>query len=259
MDNNSKIKPIIGFTNEYYTLWLAHDERVHIKNGFYSVVTFYKYIQNLSKQVNEAVSKVMDRYSIENIEDVNIDTDLRGEDHIKYLHYKPTDFPHLFQFGKYECMPINISEDGEYIKWYICVCENEKSVNVAKARILELNYKLYSLKDGSVEYLTPDQYECKVREITEHLRIDNLLNGYHFEDKERVELELREIDSFTFEGVYGTTWVITFESKCGKLFKYIGRSCFDIPQDQFIKVKATINHSEYQGKLETKLQRIKLC
>jgi hypothetical protein len=86
--------------------------------------------------------------------------------------------------------------------------------------------------------------------------IKNLKSGHWGTDKSRVELQLMEMDCFGFEGMYGTTYIITYSDEQGQKFKYMGASPAAISNESFTNVKATLAHGEYQGEKETKIKRI---
>ena len=73
-------------------------------------------------------------------------------------------------------------------------------------------------------------------------------------------MEVKLIDFFTFDGIYGYTSIFTFGTKCGKIVKYMGASppYNEIWWDEFVPIKCTIKHSDYKGVPETKIQRIEV-
>jgi len=154
----------------------------------------------------------------------------------------------VFKFGKYCGNDIVEINDVNYTDWYYQQTKNP----IAKQMLID---------NGYVEYNDDVISEEAYQEIQYDLQRENYLNslekGHHFENGKRISLELKEIDSFSFDGYYGTTFVITYASKCGKIFKYMGGNPADISRDEFETVKATIKHDNYNGEKETKLQRIK--
>lgn len=82
-------------------------------------------------------------------------------------------------------------------------------------------------------------------------------NGHYFTDGQRVELKIKEVDCFSFDTHFGTTFICKFVDESGKMFKYMGSNPPDVSKDEFTVVKATIKHDNYKGINETKIQRIK--
>ena len=232
----------IGFTNKYYTLWEVsevYEERVS-EFDYYEKQDFI-YIKNLSMDFETAKSKLTRNF--------DIDLDLRGESTFIRSSEKMNDAPdEVFKFGKYCGNDIVETNDISYTYWYYQQTKNPIA-------------KQFLLNNGFVEHNDEVISEEAYQEIQYDLQREKYLNslekGHHFENGKRISIELKEIDSFSFDGYYGTTFVITYASKCGKIFKYMGGNPADISRDEFQTVKATIKHDNYNGENETKLQRIK--
>lgn len=85
-----------------------------------------------------------------------------------------------------------------------------------------------------------------------------LTSDHFFTEGEKVELNLTKIDSHSFNGQYGTTYIETYITDDNRMFKYMGGTPIDIEKNEKAVVKATIKHSEYNGRKETRLQRLKV-
>ena len=264
----------IGFTNEFYTLWDVQDE------GNY-------YIKNLSKDLEAAKAKMLGKQGI----DWNIDLNVRGESTWEFTGHERTEATWAdwqFTYGKLRGQDIRTAED-EYIVWQLKRVYNSNA-NIgqrrrvyARRRLIEMgelkrytmvkqiplkaeycalcdwsNFgqnkanigydileEVYGYEDYVTRYATPKDimwYE--------------LIKGHHGQDATRVVLMLKEINSFSFETYYGTTYVMTYVDAENRMYKYIGSTPPSVSNEEFEKFKATISHSEYKGVAETKLKRI---
>jgi hypothetical protein len=95
----------------------------------------------------------------------------------------------------------------------------------------------------------------KLYDINE-IFIKTLSKGHHFTAGEKVQLSVKEVKRFSFDSIYGTTFVIMYATKCGKLVKYMGSNPSD-KMDDWTYITATIKHDFYKED-ETKLLRIKI-
>ena len=261
----------IGFTNQYYTLWNVSTPYKHYFDEYNWEMRVDKaYLQNLSQDLEEAKKKVLKLN-----EDYTIDLELRGEQGSRFTvstGVKGSDLKEFqFPLGRCEGDDIRTSEDtgalwNMYLKKSIWNNEVEahsfKNLNpnwvrpcvYARRRLFELGAIIRY--DG--QYMTPEYKETYIQKKEKEAVKEAAEAGHHFENGDKVELEIKEIDGFSFEGNFGTTFVRTYASKCGKLFKYMGASPKDVSNSEFEKVKATIKHDNYNNVAETKLQRIKL-
>ena len=234
----------IGFTKKYYTLWeVGEPYKEYISTYDYYIKQDFTYIQNLSIDLEKAKAKLQD-------ERYDIDLDLRGTSSFIQSSEKINEAPeNIFAFGKYCGEDIIGVNDLDYTKWYYSKTKNE----VAKKFLLDNGYKLYKN-----EYIyTNEEYEAIIQEDERLVYKESLKSGHHFKNGDRVDLKLKRIESFSFDGYYGATFVVTYASDNGLLFKYMGGSPPNIPTDSFINIKATIKHDNYNNINETKLQRVK--
>lgn len=226
----------IGFANQYYTLWNVTKTKVAI-NPFQVIErSHFTYIQNLSKDLEKAKEKISG--------DFVLDLELRGDVREFYTDGEPSqEIPEsVFKFGKYIYQDITSCKDFDYVKWYYSETDNEFALEVLLKNGFELvDGILYDLDDAEKQkhYLS-------------------LKRGHLFENKKRVELKIKTIKAFGFEGYYGYTFIRVYETECGKEVKYMGSNPPEISYEVFEAVKATIKHDNYNGVDETKLQRISL-
>lgn len=241
-ENGGRI-PTIGFTNQYYTLWYVSIPKMNK----YTQEVNYNYVQNLSMNYEDALKKMQEKFS----DDFAVDLSLRSDSSFtttKDMREEliPTD---CFSFGKLEGQKFSDCDDI----WQLDrakdagQCKEERRIN-ARNRLVELG----ELVEFEGEFLTKFRVENILKD-----RFFKKGSGHHFNDGEKVELELKEFERFNFDGYFGLTWVVTYISKDNKFFKYMGGSpCPKI--EDFTKVKFTIKHSEYNGSQETKILRMKV-
>lgn len=88
---------------------------------------------------------------------------------------------------------------------------------------------------------------------------ENAASVFLHTDGEKVTLDIKEIESYGYDSQFGYVFIKKYVSKDGAVYTYKGSSPTYIEdKDNFIKVKATIKHNEYNGAKQTLLQRIKV-
>ena len=277
---------VIGFTNVYYTLWSVSEPYKHYFDKYAWEWRISKtFIQNLSMNLEEAKAKVEDNYEI--------DLTLRGESFqwVSMGGERQSDIPvWVFPWGKAQFEEIPTSENvWQLERFYKIGLEapmnrmSEKRRGVfCRQRLIELNaltridwtdseYRTninWGKKDSNgnllpevsgvveVSYKYATAYELKG---IERKRIQEKLiaeSTHYFNEGEKVTLELKELSRSSFDTMYGTSYVVTYEDIEKRIFKYLGSS--PLPElDDCTKIKATIKHAEYNGVKETRLQRLK--
>jgi hypothetical protein len=269
----------IGFANKFYTLWeVGSPYRKYVNEHTFFMAIDYTYFKNLSFDLDKAKEKMGES-------DYNIDLNLKGSQSWTYEdkgnmifdRSKVSDYiiPDGIKGAGRDIRKMGLGEDisqnqkaikmlwGVYLKkdiWNNEVFEHSfRKLNphwvrpCVYARRQLINLGIIEKYKG--QYVT-EKYKLILIE-KEH--ISNLENGHFFENKEKIEIEVKVCSAFSFEGMYGLTHIISYETKCGKLLKYMGASPkAGIYDDVFTKIKATVKHGEYKGESDTKLQRISL-
>jgi len=231
----------IGFTNKFYTLWeVSEVYKKYVSAYEYYEMQDFTYIQNLSFDFETAKSKISGKFSI--------DLTLKGSSSFTHKGEKLNDAPdNVFAFGKYCGEDIIKINDPDYAYWYYN--QTGKDNPVIKQFLLDNGY--FEARGRLVD---KEDYQKFLR--NEH--IASLEGGLHFKDGQKVNLEIKELNFHRFKGAYGYCHIVTYESKCGKLFKYLGSCPPDISAEKFTTVSATVKHSYYDGQDETRLQRISI-
>lgn len=140
MESKSKNKDsglVIGFANQYYTLWNYWTEKNYVQdslgNSYVSAVYHkYSYIKNISKELGN----VKEAYP-----DLNIIDDLRGKQRY-YERVESVDLPNdIFWNGKYTGVKVDdiLVSDFKYCLWYV---ENglEKTREYIKSNPIYIDY-----------------------------------------------------------------------------------------------------------------------
>lgn len=232
------MKQVIGYADKYYTLWSFSDD---MTDGWF--------VKNLSMDFELAKSKVDGEYTI--------DLSQRG---FSSWHSNGQDMREAredeFSFGLLRNTKISEATDIWQLE-RACKAETPSRQKIAVNRLHQLgDYDFVLFREGYWQRAERDKVLAEEEELK---RIESLENGHHFNNGEKVHLELKELYSFWFESSYGGCAVVAYESIDGKIFKYVG-SCPNngIGNERFHKVCATIKHSEYNREDETKLLRIKI-
>lgn len=277
------INKVIGFATEYYTLWSVAENKQYVTNpntGEHIHVGtnwVYNYIQNLSKDEEQAIKKIAERYNISE-DSVIVDEGLRGVTTRSFEKYIKICMPYtVFPFGKLKWMEIRTSDDVWQLKQ---VLEGNRSIGgheefntliprkrkvLARQRLLELGEiirfnhigKVWDDEgEGNWEEV-PCKYMTK-RDYENHLKAQASFHLHSEGDK--VEVSLKCIHCTGYDSAYGFTSIITYENEKGEQYIYKGGTPPDIElgDDKFTKVKGTVKHGEYKGIKQTFLQRIKI-
>jgi len=246
-----KRKHKIGFASKYYTLWLV------VEGESYTV---FSYMQNLSISEGKAISKFQKMYPDEN---PIIDYALFGSTSFTKQVQKKYN-PDEFSFGKLSGQKISESDD----EWQLCRARNDEDTETRRGLAHNRLIELGRLVEYKGEWMTPENkasFERETEKLAGH--------AWYYEDKKRVTLEGLNIeDFFYFDTDYGSAIVMTFVALDGKKFKYLGTShpSFKTEDEEGcinytlyknvsnIKLVGTINHTDYKGRCETRIKRIKI-
>ncbi len=246
----------IGYAKKFYTLWeVSKEVRYTGTEGNYRPyeVGVYTYYQNLSTDRAKAILKA-EKMGLGTLE---VNEELRGKtlswsSAPKKLYTDLTpELDTCFSFGKYSNQVINDSTDFNYLEWYY----NETSNRYALALLLANGYELVNDRIYSSE---------EAKELREKIEFNKIaIKGAHYNNGDKVELTLKEVERYDYLGTYGVVYNITYIAQDNKIFKYVGASPKDIG-NEFTTVKATIKHKANTNgwgedtDTETRLLRIKL-
>lgn len=269
----------IGFTEQYYTLWVVGEPyKEYVDEYNYFIKQDCTYCQNLSFDFNEAKAKVEAKNP--GIE-YRIELDLRGDggSFTRGLGDRVSDAPKwMFSFGKLKYQDIRECDDVWQLDRAYLEEKNARTRVYARRRLIELGefvrYTKYESREVNVNWGKVDENWKSLPELYETIqhrvnwiskvefekiqKANSAPVNDHYEDNgSKVTIEVKEFESFGFNGMYGWTNVITYMDKSNRAFKYVGSASPNI-SDEWVKIQATIDHSNYNGKAETKLKRIKV-
>ena len=273
---------IIGFANKFYTLWsMRKDEHWFTNSHGQHFLNGVSYQYTYHKNVSTELDKVKVIYP-----ELSIDDKLRGKTNswgrTEKFEY-PTEF---FPFGKLVGEPILGSTDVWQLERVYEGADRRRAVLARKqlvvlGELVRHDWKERSsreddstLRNGeelipatddmhsyivfykAVKYATKQQ--MKQFAIDNQKNIERSQSEYHFDNGSKVELSLKETNSFSFESKFGYITIVTYVDELGRIFKYKGSlPCGDIGTDTFTKIKATIKNTEFDGYKQNMLLRIK--
>jgi len=245
----------IGYANKFYTLWeVSKEVRYTGTEGNYRPyeVGVYTYYQNLSLDRAKAILKA-EKMGLGTLE---VDEELRGKTRSwssapkKLYSDLPQNIDTCFSFGKYRNRLINDCTDFKYLEWYYNETNNRYALNILLSNGYELvNDRILTSEDAK-----------ELRAKIEFNRI--AIRGAHYNNGDKVELTLKEVERYDYLGTYGVVYNITYIAQNNKIFKYVGSKPTDIGSE-FTTVKATIKHKTNTNgwgedtDTETRLLRIK--
>lgn len=257
-------KYVIGFTETFYTLWHVYEpQRTWVNQWEYYDHQDAWYIQNLSTDLERAKKKaeaITGRAA-------EVDLSLRGKyrntiwQSEKQSIMEPHQCP--FRFGDRNLLGKDMREfgfsDAYPLRVVYSKIEDPKykaQAEVALARLLELG-ELELWEDGKA-------YRPHVIAKMKRDQVVAAGNGWHFENGEKVELEVKLIEAFSFEvpsfSGYGTSRVFIerYFDRDGRVMLYKGGNPPGIgKEDGWVRINAKAKLAEYNGEKQTQLQYIK--
>jgi len=238
---------IIGFTEQYYTLWSFVDETIYVTdaNGKHwpsHKVVHYTYHKNISMDEEAARAAYPD---------AKLDMGLRGESTWTWnaKEEEGEDLsPHIIKFGRHcgQTVDYIIEEDFEYAMWMV----NKADISLATRELFHANKKVWAriMEEETAHEIAKDRKE-----------LERLSMGHHYTNGEKVELEIAEVyAAFGFDTQFGHCSIRKMMTTDNKTVIYMGSNPPDYPEEGKFKIKATIKHDEYRGEKQTKIQRIKI-
>lgn len=263
---------VLGFTHQYYTLWrVSKCWFPEVQDGtvlFYYPKINESYVQNLSKDYDEAQKIMEERFGDQWIEDLDLKGDywtLTKAKAKEIADRMPND---RFKFGRFTGNLVAEHDDRRYTLWYVSALKDQ--YNEARIECMKLLAEKYDdLVIYNDELMTRDAYNEHIFQERKEELVASLEKGHHFNDGAKVELEVVILSQGGFDGYYGWTNIITFASKCGKILKYMGSASPNViryedlmsdedNRNEYTKITATIAHDRYNDQDETKLKRIKV-
>lgn len=249
----------LGFSTEYYTLWEVGEPikrygAGQVINGVFHGNIYWEqpciYVQNLSKIYDKATQKIAA------LGDYTEDLSLRGRSSfVRNLKTETVDYPdHIFPFGLLVGQDIRQSHDLWQLTRTMQEDKNKRRRVIARRRLIELGELIRNTRFAGEDTYIPKGHFQHLKERADK----QAASGHFFESGKRIELSIRRIGGFGFETQYGITYIEEYMTEAGQLIKYKGASPLQLPEG-FSKVIGTVEHSEYKGRSETRLKRMKIA
>ena len=234
----------MGSKGKFWTLWLAGGINI---DGSQDVNYLYK----LSTDLDEAKRKTKGF-------NVIVDQSLSGQTwEIDTIEAPPLS-PFRFHFGNHngEFIKDVIKIKPNYVSWYLnTIMEEKKGDQFEDQREWLVSFVL---KNDFV--LFEDKYmpTSKRDEILKKRAFwTSLEYGHFYKDKERVQIKVKFLNSRSFEGNFGTWWVVNYVDEYKQVFTYKGSRPQHFENDgEWYTLRATIKHDTYNDKDQTLLSRI---
>ena len=251
------MKPVIGFTNKYYTLWEVSNP--YTKNyGTYSVTKVdTNYLQNLSFSLEEAQRKAKERYGIE----VGVDEELRGVCARSFSTEVKREYnDSVFLFGKYTGDSFEEITDVDYKLWYWRETKNsDKFSQKLEDELISLGVLIPAFD----ELYTLTEFENVLDSKLVELEDELFPHGHWGRGGEKVQLDGEITSSGYINSRFGT--MFTYRLRVGEI-SYLLTSGTELPIEvgQFVSVSGTTKlvdfWSDWHDKrvVRTELKRVKL-
>jgi hypothetical protein len=264
----------IGFAKQFYTLWDYSKEEQYFtdcngKHHFGGYKHRYVYLKNISKDID----KVNALYpNLEpNLELYGRNSSWERADEIKFSKTQ-------FSYGRYKGTEILECNDV----WQLTRCYNDQFAGARRAfarrRLIELgelvrydwletigynpNWHLSEEPRNLIHCVAVRKYatcaEVKLLEAKKAEELRKSQTTFLHQNGDKVELELTQIDQFSFETQFGYCSIVTYQNREGQVYKYKGGTPPNLNDSEYHKVKCTIKHAEYNGEKQTLIQRVKL-
>lgn len=250
----------IGFTGVYYTLWHITQPYRKYRNQFeYDIVQDFTYIQNLSRDLNQAKAKLKG--------DFTIDLSLKGEEGWCFSRVIASEINTLeqwqFSFGKLAGEDIRVTSDVWQLKRAV---EQERGFRrrvIARRRLAELGVMIRHNR----KWIAAEELEkIKKREAEA-----NETYGHHYKNGEQVKIKVKIISHKDLKNRFGYFAIVEYIDMEFRRYKYIGSSPCVYKQEkdgkgitvynkitEWHEITADIEHVYNNGRLETKLKKVKL-
>lgn len=270
---------MLGFANVFYTQWNVTTRteygRGQVVNGQFTgevyKVTDYFYECNLSMDLDAARAKIAARAGDRPFGE---DFSLRGSKSWCHRELMVESFAdYQFTFGQLVSTDIREATDVWQLKRAVQQELGKRRRVIARRRLVELGELVRFVHEDKIvakwdeETGDPLEYKSETNNWATPKQAAFLkaraeeakMSGHFFTQGERITIEVKFVGEFFFESHFGRTYVEKYETRDGKLVKYMGASPLDIKaEDGFVTVKGTVDHSEYKGTKETKLKRMQL-
>lgn len=263
----------IGFTNHYFTLWsVTTTFRKNHSTGEEFESTNFRYLQNLSMELEAAKVKIA--AMSDGVYEINLE--LHGESGSNYFterRIKDMDV-WRFTFGKCQGMDMRESTDRWQLERAMKDERGARRKAIARRRLIDLGELVRrDWKERVMAHINnwdeenPENNFSLVarkwmpKRLAKYYEEIGDRKGHFFTDGVRIQIRVKRIRTKSLEtsynGVDVTIFTDTFETEDGKIVTYRGSSFLDFGMDNFVDIKCTIKHTEFNGHKQTMIQRVK--
>lgn len=268
----------IGFTNHYFTLWNVRVENRREPSGIEWELIHYRYMQNLSMDLDAARVKIM-KLTDQHAEDFT----LRGDNGWQYTTKRQIKGMDLFRFsfGKLTGQDMRTSTDVWQLERAMREEVSPRRKVYARRRLIELGSLIRrqwldrrvitdNAKEWDSENPENNIYRVKLNwmpvRLAKYMDEIGSKTGHHYTNGARIVLSVREVSRKSFEvpNRYGyggpdtiTVYLVNYLTDDDKIVTYKGGSPLPISEDhgEYIQIKATIEHGSYKEQNQTSIKR----
>jgi hypothetical protein len=251
------MKPVIGFTNKYYTLWEVSNPYRVTHSTYIETKVDTVYLQNLSFSKEEALRKAKERYGV----DVVIDEELRG---VCARSFSTTisreNNPSVFLFGKYVGSSFTEIDDVSYKLWY---WSQTKDTHQFSQEIEDELVKMELIIPFMGDIIAVTELEGRVDGMLRKLESDLFPHGHWGTNGEKVVLEGEVIGTGSINSYYGTMYTYQIGAK-EVSYLATGSSELDMKVGDKVRLSGTLKHVKYWSDwhgvevVRTELKRVKV-
>jgi len=234
------MKPTIGFTNKYYTLWKV-SKPYSVDNGYFTETKQdYQYIQNLSYDFEVAKQKMTEQYG-ERKWDINLEVRGKSKSFSKSLSIKYNEG--VFLFGQYKGSSFDEVNDFDYKQWYWEATKDTEKFSQKLHDELQLIGGIVMWKD---EWVTLNSFEKIIDNLIDAIDRNMYESGLFHTEGERVTLDLVFQSHTTKQTSFGLMSKYHFVDKnTYRNYFYEGSRNIDIKPNDLVTITGTIKHVSY--------------
>lgn len=233
----------MGSKGKFWTLWLAGGINI---DGSQNVDFLYK----LSTDLDEAKRKTKGF-------NVIVNASLSGQPwETDTVEASPLS-PFRFHFGNHngEFIKDVIKIKPNYVSWYLNTIMEKKGDQFEDQREWLVSFVLKNDFVFFEEKYIPTSKRDDI--LKKRAFWKSLEYGHFYRNGERVDIKVKFLNSRSFEGDFGTWWVVNYVDEYKRVFTYKGARPQHFENCDWFTLRATIKHDRYNDNDQTLISRIK--